>query len=464
MSKTTLESPIRVNVQHLEVGDVLARPIYTRHGVRLVTSGQPLTEAMLRALTADPEAELYEDQADEEAALPIDSKEPSLAQEPEPGAGDRARALVRALDMARDEQRASPFEFEPIDLEDHHGALRDRANLLKRTEEIITLKQRTWRHLRRRVAPFTPTETLDTGDLPDWSTQHTLHADRCTLIDAFRPHFADLSAGLGAPFDALLALADELIARAHARPMRFASLLYHPSLDPADLPAHALLTGAASAAIASRLSWTLDDTRLAVVTGLVADVGMAMVPADVRRSAHPLDEIGSNRVLRHPAHTVALLSESDLPPIVALGAYQHHERLDASGYPALDKDDAVCDLARVASVADAYVASISTRPYRPAHRPYDALEQIILLGAKDKFDKRVVRALVEVTGLYPVGGFVRLSTGEVARVVGTNPDRIDRPEVRVVATQKTIDLSTPDAPRVVAPTDPPLSLRTRRVA
>jgi len=61
---------------------------------------------------------------------------------------------------------------------------------------------------------------------------------------------------------------------------------------------------------------------------------------------------------------------------VANIVYQHHERLDDSGYPQGLKGEEICLEARIVAVADVVEAMASHRPYRPAPGIDAALEEI----------------------------------------------------------------------------------------
>ena len=120
-----------------------------------------------------------------------------------------------------------------------------------------------------------------------------------------------------------------------------------------------------------------------------------------------------------------------IPESVRRAVYQHHERENGSGYPRRLRSSKSCDYARVIAVADAYAATTVPRPFRRPMTPYDVLEQLIRVGSERMYDRRIVRALVESTGLFPVGSHVRLSSGEIAQVIGSHTEMPDRPIVRV---------------------------------
>lgn len=107
-----------------------------------------------------------------------------------------------------------------------------------------------------------------------------------------------------------------------------------------------------------------DDVFMAQVGGLVHDLGKVGMPdaillkqskitaAEFRVIAlHP--EIGHDIVVNHP---LALLVDRQIS--------QHHLRMDRQGYPARWRDQTPWIVSRVVSIADAFDAMTSSRPYR----------------------------------------------------------------------------------------------------
>ncbi|MGQ9699902.1 MAG: HD-GYP domain-containing protein [Candidatus Bipolaricaulaceae bacterium] len=83
----------------------------------------------------------------------------------------------------------------------------------------------------------------------------------------------------------------------------------------------------------------------------------------------------------------------DFPWPVAEIVWQHHERLDGSGYPrGVQRPDILLE-ARILAVADVVEAISSHRPYRPALGVDKALEEIQNAG---KYDQEVTRACIEI--------------------------------------------------------------------
>ncbi len=78
-------------------------------------------------------------------------------------------------------------------------------------------------------------------------------------------------------------------------------------------------------------------------------------------------------------------------PRVLQMARSHHERLDGSGLPDGLKGDAIALVARIVSVADAFDAMTTGRPYMTARTPEVALEQL-RASVGSQFDGEVVAA------------------------------------------------------------------------
>ena len=131
--------------------------------------------------------------------------------------------------------------------------------------------------------------------------------------------------------------------------------------------------------------------------------------------------------------------KNDLSNQIKMGVLQHHEKMNAKGYPMGVGADSINIFARIISVADIYDALVTERPYKKPFSPRDAVEMI--MSMTEELDISIMRSFLESVILYPVGTDVELSTGESARVVENNPKYVLRPKVVGIKTGKTYDLS-----------------------
>lgn len=169
------------------------------------------------------------------------------------------------------------------------------------------------------------------------------------------------------------------------------------------------------------------------VAGLVHDWGMICVPATIREANRWLSSAERYQVGKHPIYTLKLLENlCGLPAVVPLVAYQIHESPNGQGYPNGRTRERIHVMAKILSVSDRYIALVSPRPFRPPLTPYAAMECLLRQAASGDVDPAAVRALLMVQSLFPIGSYVVLSDGSVARVLRRNGEHYRHPIVRIV--------------------------------
>ncbi len=127
----------------------------------------------------------------------------------------------------------------------------------------------------------------------------------------------------------------------------------------------------------------------------IHDIGKVILPAEILSRPGPLSENEWNLIKSHPQIGYDLLKNICFPWPIAEIIYQHHERLDGSGYPRGLKGEEIILEARILAVADVVEAMSSHRPYRPAH----SIERALIEIEKHKgalFDQKVVEACLRL--------------------------------------------------------------------
>ena len=164
-----------------------------------------------------------------------------------------------------------------------------------------------------------------------------------------------------------------------------------------------------------------EELRALGVGALLHDVGKVLC-ADVCHKPGPLTPEEWARVQQHPVDGFEMLRQyRELHLFVAHIAFQHHERLNGSGYPRGLQGDAILPLARMVAVADSYEAMTSNRPFskgRPAHVAMGELSA----HCGDLFEPQVVRTFVQRMAIYPSATPVLLADGSIAVVVAQTPN------------------------------------------
>lgn len=131
------------------------------------------------------------------------------------------------------------------------------------------------------------------------------------------------------------------------------------------------------------------------IAGNIHDIGKIAVPAEILSRPGKLNELEMSLIRNHPEVAFKILKDIDFPWPIARTVYQHHERMDGSGYPRGLKGKGIVVEARILGVSDVIEAMSSHRPYRPALGIDRALEEI-LTHAGNLYDTAVVRACLDV--------------------------------------------------------------------
>jgi PAS domain S-box-containing protein len=117
----------------------------------------------------------------------------------------------------------------------------------------------------------------------------------------------------------------------------------------------------------------IDGIRMA---GSIHDIGKLSIPAEILSKPTKLSDIEFSLIKAHAQRGYEMLRDVESPWPLAQIVYQHHERMDGSGYPRNLKGEEICIEARVLSVADVVEAMASHRPYRPGLGIDAALKEI----------------------------------------------------------------------------------------
>ena len=97
----------------------------------------------------------------------------------------------------------------------------------------------------------------------------------------------------------------------------------------------------------------------------IHDIGKIYVPAEILSKPGKLSEVELNIIKTHPQVAFEILKNIEFPWPIADIVYQHHERLNGTGYPRGLKEGGICLESRIIGVVDVFESMASHRPYRP---------------------------------------------------------------------------------------------------
>jgi PAS domain S-box-containing protein len=112
------------------------------------------------------------------------------------------------------------------------------------------------------------------------------------------------------------------------------------------------------------------------MAGSIHDIGKLSIPAEILSKPTKLTNIEFSLIKEHSQKGYEMLKDVESPWPLAEIVYQHHERMDGTGYPRNLKGEDILMEARIMAVADVVESMASHRPYRPAIGIKAALEEI----------------------------------------------------------------------------------------
>lgn len=185
-----------------------------------------------------------------------------------------------------------------------------------------------------------------------------------------------------------------------------------------------------------------EDALLELGTGaLLHDLGKIFIDQKILKKSGKLTTAEFAEVKRHTKLGFEFLRDkTDFPLVIAHCAYQHHERLNGSGYPRNLVGEEIHPYAQIIAIADVFDAVTSHRIYREAMLPHEGLE-ILYAGAGELFNQKMVEAFRNSVIAYPNGLTVQLNDKRVGVVV-KQTKVCDRPIV-LITEENNNQLTTP---------------------
>jgi PAS domain S-box-containing protein len=140
---------------------------------------------------------------------------------------------------------------------------------------------------------------------------------------------------------------------------------------------HQIRSANLARAIASEMGLISQDQIDAIrMAGSIHDIGKLSIPAEILSKPTKLSELEFSLIKEHARQGYEILGNVESPWPLAEMVYQHHERMDGSGYPRNLKGEDILIEARILAVADVVESMASHRPYRPTLGIDVALEEI----------------------------------------------------------------------------------------
>lgn len=225
----------------------------------------------------------------------------------------------------------------------------------------------------------------------------------------------------------------------------------------------AVNTAILTTVLCKELKLSEEQTYEIVIAALLHDIGMTRIPEKILNKNEDLSDAEMQTIAAHTGYGYKIaVNELMYTNNIGLSVMQHHERWDGKGYPNNIGGEQINLGARIISVADAFIAMITPKPYRKLMLGYQAMKNLLADNSR-RFDPAIIKAMVKSIGIYPIGSMVLLNNASLARVVKCSPEALMRPFIKILidesgetitGTSGIIDLKEKKNLFIVRPIDP----------
>lgn len=204
-----------------------------------------------------------------------------------------------------------------------------------------------------------------------------------------------------------------------------------------DEPLHFIINNNVNVAVyaikmAENLGFSKDRQIEIGMAGLMHDVGMALIPEKLIYKQERLSDAEFRIFKERQNYSYKILqSFGEDYAYLAECAVQVNERLDGSGYPQGLEGDEINEYAQIIGLVDMYEALIHSRPQREKFLHFTAVKEIIKSG-KNIFQRRHLKALLNIFSIFPLHSHVRLNSNAVGKVIETYPELPMRPKIQII--------------------------------
>jgi len=215
-----------------------------------------------------------------------------------------------------------------------------------------------------------------------------------------------------------------------------------------------------SIALGRRLGMTKIQLYELGLAALMHDIGKSRVPLDLLQKTGELTDEEWKWMAAHPWLGVLVLfqfrrQQEELSYRAMTVCHEHHMKIDLTGYPKAIRPRQVSLLSKIVSIADGYDAATSRRVYKTEALAPSAVLEEMRDNPRRGLDPVLVKAFINLLGIYPVGTLIVLDTFELAVVSASNPnpEALSRPIVKIISDAQgnrispplVVDLGIPEA-------------------
>lgn len=280
--------------------------------------------------------------------------------------------------------------------------------------------------------PFTPSEQIEEIEVVE--KENTIVEDYLRSVKEYKQLFKSWQASALVEISKVRQIILPLFKRILEQPKELFSLHRYTNREDY-IYHHSVMLGLLSGYLGKKLKYSEGDCNHLAIAGLLSDCGMSKIDPKILLKNSSLTLAEYNDVKKHPLYSYRMIEKIPLiKDSVKLAVFQHHERVDGTGYVQGVTGERLHPFSKIVAVADVYSAMTLERPYSNRQSPFKALEEI-RRESFGKFDMKVVEALTNGLGNISIGTKIKLSNGQSGEIVFIDKSQPTRPLLKINETE-----------------------------
>jgi HD-GYP domain-containing protein (c-di-GMP phosphodiesterase class II) len=221
-----------------------------------------------------------------------------------------------------------------------------------------------------------------------------------------------------------------------------------------DLFGHVIAVTVTALCIGRKYHFTYEEMKQLAIGAINYDLGLVALPRELLEKGGGFSAEEMDIFKQHTVYGYLMLSQNlSIAATSAAVAIQHHEHQDGSGYPRglqgenrppvkdFSRKKVIHRFAEIVAVADTYDCLLNGRMGSPGCEAPEAIRKLIELGGT-VLNKEIVKTLVSIVPIYPVGARIRIVNAPTPQLVGyfgvvarDNPNSLQDPQLILYETR-----------------------------
>jgi len=206
-----------------------------------------------------------------------------------------------------------------------------------------------------------------------------------------------------------------------------------PNFDYDYLVTHSTKTTFLSIAMGDKLKLPQHKLVELGISCLFHEIGLIKLPERLYNGTGQITEDEKKALSTHTILSFRILKALNVSRDVLLGVLEHHENESGTGYPKQLQGDKISLFGKIIAISCSFDAQISDRPFRNGKDAHSSLLNMMQqMGSK--YDEKLIKTLISLITIYPMGCYIELDNGSISRSIGHNNETPTYPILQQITT------------------------------